>query len=103
MLQMKRYKFINSHLLFHLLCLLIILNCTFGCQSQTTGPATTETSSSNLTYLSEKIEFLERYVTFRRNYQSLEFHINYHNNGSSLVPGPSDWDIRLMRKSLRPS
>jgi hypothetical protein len=76
--------------------LIVMVSCELGCQSQTTGPATTDTSSSSLTTLSEKIEFLERYVTFRRSYQSLEFHINYHNNGGGLVPGPSDWDIRLI-------
>ena len=39
---------------------------------------------------------LNRYVTFRRTYKTLDFDINYQNNGGGLVPGPSDWDIRLV-------
>ncbi|MFT3787128.1 MAG: hypothetical protein QM770_13330 [Tepidisphaeraceae bacterium] len=38
---------------------------------------------------------MERYVTFRRHYESLDFDITYHNNGG-MVPGPSEWDVRLV-------
>ncbi|MGL6073981.1 MAG: hypothetical protein ACRC8S_07455 [Fimbriiglobus sp.] len=59
------------------------------------GPATTNTLSSTMPKLADRVEFLERYVTFRRGYDDLHFHIAYQNNISG-VPGPSDWDVRLM-------
>ena len=66
-----------------------------GC-SGSTGPATTETASDKLPSLEKRVEFLERYVKFRRHYTDLGFHIKFQNNGGGLVPGPSDWDIRLV-------
>ena len=42
------------------------------------------------------IQFLENYVTFRRQYQKLDYEIMYQNNGGGMVPAPSDWDIRLI-------
>ncbi|HEY1187071.1 MAG TPA: hypothetical protein VGE74_05405 [Gemmata sp.] len=66
-----------------------------GC-SGTTGPASTDTSSDALPSLERRVEFLERYVTFRRGYTDLGFRVAYQNNGGGLVPGPSEWDIRLV-------
>jgi hypothetical protein len=60
------------------------------------GPATTRTSSASLPTLAERVEFLQRYVTFRRSYRELGFQIVYFNGGGDWVPGPSEWDIRLM-------
>jgi hypothetical protein len=60
-----------------------------------TGPASTDSSSATLPSLEERIQFLERYVTFRRAYHDLAFHITYRNNSGGL-PGPSEWDIRLV-------
>ena len=65
-----------------------------GCGGST-GPASTDTSSDSLLSLEQRVEFLQRYVTFRRGYTELGFHVAYHNNGG-LLPGPSDWDIRLV-------
>lgn len=65
-----------------------------GCGGPT-GPASTDTSSDALPSLAARVEFLERYVTFRRGYSDLGFHIVFHNNGG-MVPGPSEWDIRLV-------
>ena len=62
------------------------------------GPPTTETSSSKFNTLSEKVAFLEQYVKFRRTYQELDFVITYRNNSYGLVPGPSDWDIRIVAR-----
>jgi hypothetical protein len=73
--------------------LLLILMA--GCGSRS-GPATTDTSSESIAELSDRIEFLHRYLTFRRNYRELDFHIVYQNNGGGMVPGPSEWDIRLV-------
>jgi len=66
-----------------------------GC-AVATGPASTDTSSDSLPSLEERIEFLQRYVTFRRTYTDLGFHVAYHNNSGGRVPGPSEWDIRLV-------
>lgn len=65
-----------------------------GCGGST-GPASTDTSSDAVPSLEARIEFLQRYVTFRRGYTDLGFRVVYHNNGG-LVPGPSDWDIRVV-------
>ena len=43
-----------------------------------------------------RLEFLQRYVRFRREYRELDFHVVYQSNGGGRVPGPSDWDIRLV-------
>jgi hypothetical protein len=66
-----------------------------GCGGRS-GPATTDTSSASISSLDQRVEFLQRYVTFRRDYRELDFHVLYHNNGGGLVPGPSDWDIRVV-------
>jgi hypothetical protein len=60
------------------------------------GPASTDTSSDFLPSLERRVEFLERYVTFRRGYRDLGFLIAYQNNGGGMAPGPSEWDVRLV-------
>jgi hypothetical protein len=65
-----------------------------GCKPD--GPATTKTNSSSFATLAERARFLEEYVSFRRTYESLDFNIMYQNNGGGMVPGPSDWDVRLV-------
>ena len=60
------------------------------------GPATTRTNSSSFASIAERVRFLEEYVTFRRTYETLDFDIMYQNNGGGMVPGPSDWDLRLV-------
>lgn len=74
-----------------LVCVLIALA---GCG--TSGPASTNTSSESLPGLADRSAFLERYVTFRRSYRELDFHIYYFNGGRGLVPGPSEWDVRVV-------
>jgi hypothetical protein len=63
-----------------------------GCDR--TGPATTHTTSTQFPTLKEKSDFLHRYVTFRRTYETLDFDITYRNNGGGSVPGHSDLDVR---------
>ncbi len=62
------------------------------------GPASADTSSASFPTLAERVEFLQRYVTFRRGYRELDFHIVYRNGGGGrgAVPGPSEWDIRVV-------
>src|ERR1041385_4792124 len=60
------------------------------------GPATTNTNSSSIATLADRTKFLNEYVSFRRTYETLDFDIMYQNNGSGMVPAPSDWDVRLV-------
>ena len=75
---------------FILLAALVFVGC------KPSGPATTKTTSSNFTTIAERAKFLHEYVTFRRTYETLDFDIMYQNNGGGMVPGPSDWDVRLV-------
>ena len=59
------------------------------------GPPSTRTSSTQLGSLAERVAFLERYVSFRRAYRDLYFHVVFRNNGGGLLAGPSDWDITV--------
>lgn len=65
------------------------------------GPDSVKINSSAISSMSERITILERYVNFRRSYESLDFDLIYHNNSGGLVPGPSDWDIRLVTRVPR--
>ncbi|MBX3418859.1 MAG: hypothetical protein KF851_14735 [Pirellulaceae bacterium] len=67
-----------------------------GCSNRATGPASVVATSATQNRLADKIQFLENYVTFRRQYEELDYDIMYQNNGGGMVPGPSDWDIRLI-------
>ncbi len=75
---------------------LILLLLLAGCGSR--GLASTRTSSSTLPTLGARVDFLERYVTFRRNYESLDFRVDFFNGGGGLSPSPSEWDIRLVAR-----
>ena len=66
-----------------------------GC-SGTDRPPSTETASTKFSKLSEKVEFLEQYIKFQRTYEDLDFVISFQNNSGGLVPGPRDWDIRIV-------
>jgi hypothetical protein len=83
--------------IFSLLVLsLLLISCRQSSEPQSSGPATTTTSSDAIASLDQRIDFLQKYVTFRRQYQEVAFHIEYHNNGTGLIPGPSDWDVRIV-------
>jgi hypothetical protein len=66
---------------------LLLANCGKG--------KTTDTVSSKFTTLAEKQEFLERYMKFRRSYDDLHFHLSYIDGGSGMVPGPTEWNVRI--------
>jgi hypothetical protein len=71
----------------------IVLLLVAGCGSS--GPSSTQTSSTPAQTLAEKIAFLERYATFRRTYEALDYRVDYRNGGGM---GPTEWDIRLVAK-----
>ena len=73
---------------------MICLMFMFGCGSP--APVETVKRSTDFATLAERVAFLERYVTFRRTYRTLEFQVVHANHSGGVVPGPSEWDIRLV-------
>jgi hypothetical protein len=65
-----------------------------GCKPS--GPTSTKTTSAAYATVAERTKFLNEYVTFRRTYETLDFDVMYQNTGGGMVPGPSDWDVRLI-------
>lgn len=65
-----------------------------GCEPE--GPPSVRATSATVGPLAARVAFLERYVKFRRTYESLDFDLMYQNNNGGGVPGPSDWDMRLV-------
>lgn len=85
-------------MLYRFLTILIglALACGAACHREKSGPETIHLTAeqAELLPLAQRVSTLERYVTFRRHYESLDVrHIQYMNNGEGLAPGPSDWDI----------
>ena len=74
--------------LFALVLTLLLAGCGKG--------KTTDTVSNKFTTLAEKQEFLERYVKFRRSYDDLHFDLSYIDGGSGMVPGPTEWNVRVV-------
>lgn len=74
--------------LFALVLALLLVGCGEG--------KTTDTVSNKFTTLAEKQEFLERYVKFRRSYDDLHFDLTYIDGGSGMVPGPTEWNVRVL-------
>ncbi len=83
-------KYIKN-IVFYILFIVFVV----GCGENTSK--TTQTLSTEFISIEDKIEFLEKYVTFRRPYLSLDYSIDFI-NGSGWVPSPSEWDIRLVAK-----
>ena len=75
-------------------CLVVISLFAVACG----GPKskTTKSDSQSFTSLADKKEFIERYVKFRRTYEALDFLIDYRDGGDGGLPGPTEWDIRLV-------
>lgn len=84
---------------YSILLLLLTMVCVVGC-GRPDGPQSTSTSSTKFSTLSEKVEFLEQYVRFRRTYEDLDFVIYYKNGSEGRLdaPAPSEWDIRIIAK-----
>ena len=59
---------------------------------------TTNTWSSSFRSREEKLAFLCGYMTMPSEVIDAEYHIVYHDNSGGLIPGPSDWDIRVVLK-----
>jgi hypothetical protein len=76
---------------FALVALMLMLNLVSCGKGKTTNTASTAFST-----VAEKQEFLERYVKFRRSYEDLHFRISFIDGGAGMVPGPTEWNIRLI-------
>lgn len=79
----------------------ILFACLTGCLTSClstvqSGPQSISETSAARPTLQDRINFIEQYVTFKRNYLKLEYEVQYHNNSGGIVPGPSDWDIRIL-------
>ncbi len=68
-----------------------------GCSTPTkSGPKSVSETSRSRPELAARIAFIEQYVTFSRTYLKLEYDIQYNNHSEGMVPGPSDWDIKIL-------
>ena len=56
---------------------------------------TTNTKSNIFKTLNDKQIFLEKYVSFKRKYSFLEFHISYNDGSCGIIPSPTEWDIKI--------
>ena len=57
---------------------------------------TTKSDSRTFTSLADKKEFVERYVKFKRSYETLDFLIDFRDGGDGGLPSPTEWNIRLV-------
>ena len=72
--------------------LLLISILYIGCGAK---DRSTDTRSKTFTTDEQKIDFLKKYVRLYSSVKATEFHIIFHDNSTGLVPGPSDWDIKV--------
>lgn len=77
---------------------LLILFCfsLMACDNSVDQGKSTNTSSSEFSTLESKRIFLKEYLKPKSSFQKLDFLIHYRDNSQGFVPGPSDWDIRLL-------
>lgn len=59
---------------------------------------TTDTWSSEFASRDEKLAFLAEYLIMHSEVLDAEYHIVYFDNSTGLIPGPSDWDVRVALK-----
>ncbi|NJM99799.1 MAG: hypothetical protein HC800_24075 [Phormidesmis sp. RL_2_1] len=75
---------------------LLIAITVAGCSGRPPRPPSVTETSAARAELADRVRFIENYVTFRRKYVKLDYDVMYQNNGGGMIPGPSDWDIRLI-------
>lgn len=81
---------------FRTIFLSLLLPLLGGCGGN--ASKTTDGDSRRFATVMEKQAFLERYVGFRRRYDELDFAIRYIDGGDGMVPGPTEWDVRMLAK-----
>jgi hypothetical protein len=63
-----------------------------------TPSLTTDTISWQFPTTDEKLAFLQTYLNLPTDVEAIEYHIVFHDNSGGRVPGPSDWDMRVIVK-----
>lgn len=58
----------------------------------------TDTWSAGFSSSEERLAFLAEYLITPGEVLDAEYHIVYHDNSTGLIPGPSDWDVRVALK-----
>ena len=59
---------------------------------------TTDTWSTEFYSQKDKIVFLAEYLIMPSEVLDAEYHIVYYDNSGGVIPGPSDWDVRVALK-----
>ena len=77
---------------------LLFMGVLTSCEENPGKGKSTTTDSRKFATVDDRQAFLERYVSFRRSYEALDFDIRYKDSGGSLVPSPTEWDIRIAAK-----
>lgn len=60
------------------------------------GGLTADMDSGSIPCGEDRMAFISGYVPAGRSFEDVQFSISYHDNSGGPVPGPSDWDIRLV-------
>lgn len=76
---------------FYLVILLLGYSCSFDNES-------TDIYSYQIQSQKEKLQYLNTYLTTDSTILDAEYYIRYHDNGSGLIPGPSDYYIKVALK-----
>lgn len=59
---------------------------------------TTDTYSNSLPDLYAREKFLKQYFHLPGEVEDLVFHVVYQDNSGGMIPGPSDWDIKILAR-----
>lgn len=78
--------------------ILVFISLVVSGSARESGSSSINETSASTALLKDRVEFIEQYVTFERMYNELEYSVFYQNNGGGGIPGPSDWDIRIVAK-----
>ena len=77
-----------------IILLLLLISCLISCNES----RTTNTYSKDFESKTEKLNFLKKYLNLRTEVEDLEYHISYMDNSTGMLPGPSEWTIRVALK-----
>lgn len=66
------------------------------CGCDRSGSASHLTTSAVTDTLADRVAFVERVVPFRRSYETLDYAATFQDYSGGWVPGPSDWELRLV-------
>lgn len=76
--------------------LLVFLALSANAQRLNPPDLSTDTRSEAFATAEERLAFLKRYLNFQSVPRDAQYHIVYFDNSQGRIPGPSDWDIRVV-------